>query len=84
MRQFITILRSTRLLTLACAMTLLSACATDSLDRRALTSTDMIDVCHTQATETHCYRERTADFAASMEALREQKEMAELESLDDW
>ena len=84
MQQLNTLLRSVASLTVASATALVSGCVTDSFDRRALTSTGTIDICHTQATETRCHRERTANFAESIEALQEQEEMAALESLEDW
>ena len=61
-----------------------SGCAAGGFDRPPASSTGTVDVCYTQATETSCYRERSAHLADSMERLHEQEEMAQLESLDDW
>lgn len=63
---------------------LLSGCAVDSGERGPQASRDTIDVCQVQATHTRCHREQATKFADYMEALHEQGEMAQLESLEDW
>ena len=69
---------------LAAIVTLLSGCAADNIERRPQATRDTIDVCHTQATHTRCHREQASKFGDYMEALQEQEEMAQLESLEDW
>lgn len=84
MEQNLRNLRTVTAIFLASIVTLLSGCVSDSYERRPQASRGTIDVCHTQATHTRCHREKVTDFAEQMEALREQEEMAQLESLDDW
>ncbi len=78
------LLRPATAIFLASIITLISGCAIDGTERRPQASRDAVDICHTQATQTSCYREKATAFADYMETLHEQEEMVELEHYEDW